>query len=262
MIRCRDVSAGLVIAYAIVLFLVPRSVPVAALTVEDSLWQRAIAVYEANAEWQPRLITVETREYDGRGNLRHEETTVTRQYLADDGEIESELVSVIRDGEDITEERRENPRSNRSFGPPAGSADEAESSSDGFEPVYTSIFDPEQQPYVEYRRTDRTRAVDGRRAVAFDFTHRPNESAGAEGTVWIATDSGAPLVIESSLEPPVVFLQELAYVYRFETDGSEWRLRTMQFDVEAGLLMFRRDFDIRMTFSDYFHAPGVDVGDR
>lgn len=232
-----------------------------ALTAEDPLWRQAVTVYQENAEWQPRLITVRTLEYDGRGNLRHEEVTVTRQYLADDGELESELVSVVRDGEDITEERRENPESNRSFGPPTGSEDQAESASDGFVPVYTSIFDPDQQAYVDYRRTDRTRVVDGERAVAFEFTHQPNENARAEGTVWIAAESGEPLLLESTLDPPMIFLQEFGYIYRFETDGGEWRLRTMEFDVQAGLLMFQRIFDIRMSFDDYFYAPGVEVGD-
>jgi hypothetical protein len=232
----------------------------ASATQQDPLWDRAISVYEENADWHPRLITVRTEEYDGQGNLRHEERTVTRQYLTDQGELESELVSATRDGKDITEERRENPDAGRTFGPPTGSEDQAESSPEGFAPVYQSVFSPEQQRHVEYTRTGRTRRINGRRAVAFSFIHEPNSEARAEGTVWIDEETAEPLLLESSLDPPMIFVQEFSYSHRFATEGDEWRLRTMRFNVGAGLLMFKRDFDITMEFSDYFYAPGVEIG--
>jgi hypothetical protein len=233
--------------------------PGTAWATQDALWERAIGVYEENADWHPRLITVRTEEYDGRGNLRHEEVTVTRQYLTDEGELESELVSVIRDGQDITEERREDPNAGRTFGPPAGSEDQAESSSKGFAPVYRSVFSPTQQPYVEYTRNGGTRRINGRRAVAYSFIHEPNSEARAEGTVWIDAETAEPLLLESSLDPPMIFVHEFRYSHRFSAEGEQWRLRTMRFDVEAGLLMFQRDFDITMDFSDYFYAPGVEI---
>ncbi|NBC30482.1 MAG: hypothetical protein GVY29_10910 [Spirochaetes bacterium] len=234
--------------------------PVVAVAAQDQLWGRAITVYQENSDWHPRLITVTSKEYDGQGKLRHEELTVTRQFLTEEGELESELVSVIRDGKDITEERRKNPNAGRSFGPPTGSEDQAESSPDAFVPVYRSVFSPQQQEHVEYARTDRSRTINGRRARAFTFVHEPNDDARAEGTVWIDEETAEPLLLESSLDPGMIFVQEFQYSHRYASEGDEWRLRTMRFDVGAGLLMFRRDFDITMEFDEYFYAPGVEVG--
>lgn len=242
--------------------------PLAARSGGDQLWNAAVSLYHETAAWQPRIISIHSMEYGGRGNLKHEEVSVTRQYLSDDGGLETELVSVVRDGEDITEERRANPQANRSFGPAGGGqsdgggADgEDEDSGRAFAALFESIFDPEQQKHVSYRRTGRRRQVDGEPAVAFSFTHEPNEDAVAEGTAWLHVESGEPLLVESSLDPPVIFVKNFAMVYRYGTRNGDWRLRSMEFDVSAGMLMFTREFDVNMEFREYFHAPDVETAD-
>jgi hypothetical protein len=248
------------------LLLVAVVLPLAARSGEDPLWNKAVALYDDTEDWQPRLISIRSEEYDGRGNLKHEETTVTRQYVSENGSLETELVSVVRDGEDITEERRENPQAGRSFGPPGGAQDgddgDDEESGEAFAALFESIFDPAQQEYVSHRRTGRRRRVDGEPAVAYSYSHEPNEEARGEGTAWLHADSGEPLLVESTLDPPIVFVKDFGMVYRYGTRNGDWRLRSMEFNVSAGVLMFTREFDVTMEFEDYFHAPNAEIAEE
>lgn len=223
----------------------------------DDLWNRAVARFGGGDIWIPGLVITTSEEYDGRDNLRHIEQTVSRTRINSSGDIETEIISAIRDGEDITAQRQsgEGPSPFGGFGPNGdeAAAAEAEDGADRFAAAFTSIFDPAEQQRLTVQRIG-PQVVEGQRTIAYRFDHQPNPRSRATGTAWLHRETGAPVRIEKDVAPPLAVITDFQIVQVFGNPDEEFQLTDMTVDVSGSLLVVRRRFVIDLTFEEYFRG--------
>ncbi len=234
----------------------------AAAVMSDGLWDRAVQIYDANSNLLPGRIELRLTEYGGRNRrVRNEEHGVYRTLLGDDGSPEVEILQVIRNGEDITDERRSDDGGGGGFaslfGPPRGTdVPDDEDTGGGFGgPGEASPFDPELQHMVSYSRNSESRLINGRRAAAFSFRQQSTDDPEqfVTGTAWLDMTSGAPLLVESTLDPlPSRLLNTFLFRSHFAERSDGWYLTRLDVDVVAQLLLVRREFESVITFSEHF----------
>ena len=178
-------------------------------------------------------------------------------------EPDVEIVRVIRNDDDITEERRED---NGGGGLSAifGSPDDGDFPSDesdngnGSGPGDSNPFDPSLQSLVTYSRSGETRFIDGRRTIAFSFRQQSGDDPEqfVKGTAWLDESSGAPLLIDSTLDPlPSRLLNEFSIRSHFSENDDRWVLTRLEVDVAARVLLIRREFETNVTFSEHYRNP-------
>jgi hypothetical protein len=226
----------------------------------DSLWARAVSLNSANSNWVPGSIYMHMQEVDKHGEPKdgsgHE--VWTRLYLGEEGEVESEMVKVLDDGEDITQEeraRREKEDAER---------DDDEDGGDRMVMESYSPFDPEHQGGVEARATGEEEAVDGRPCAVFEFTdERESEDEDEEGTVmgkvWLEIETGIPLKAEYTTDPLPKRVKKMNTTVLYEYSGPEaWYAGSMNIRATGGILFIKKHFSMTMTFSDYWRMPEAD----
>lgn len=228
----------------------------------DTLWENAVSIFEANSDLLPGRIEIRLTEYGGRNRrIRNEEHGVYLTTPGSDGEPEVEIERVIRNGEDITEERRADSGEGGGFaalfGPPQSDDipedEEAEEGMGG--PGESSPFDPELQHLVTFERNGESRLVNGRRTTAFTFRQQSEDDPEqfVTGTAWLDARSGAPLLLESTLDPlPSRLLDTFVFRSHFTETDEGWYLTRLHVDVVAQILLVRREFESVVRFSDHF----------
>ena len=65
---------------------------------QDSLWQKAVALSGANEDWVPGLLVVRMEMLDGRGKAQSVEETWLKMSLGPDGKIKKDLIKQVKDG--------------------------------------------------------------------------------------------------------------------------------------------------------------------
>ena len=65
---------------------------------QDSLWQKAVALSTANEDWVPGLLVVRMEMLDGRGSAQSTEETWLKMSLGPDGKIKKDLIKQVKDG--------------------------------------------------------------------------------------------------------------------------------------------------------------------
>ena len=225
----------ILVALALVMFTTPLAA--------DSIWRRAVELYNDGTTWAAGRMQFESNEYDGRGNTRNTESSVYAiRYRGD--ELDAEIVSVVRNGRDITSERRENPtyQSGRSF----------EGTFDGFG---QSPLDRDVQDVVsiEYAGPD---VLNG--AVSHLYRYRMTaEAATTVGTVWIEADSGAPVRISARPESLPRFVDSIEILQEFKkTETGAPVVSHVLIDASGRFLLIRRRFVVQVEFAQY--SPRAD----
>jgi hypothetical protein len=216
----------------------------------DARWNRAVSIYAKNQDWLPRSMVILTEELNNEDEVQSWELQRLAVFKNSDGEMDSRILSAEKNGEDVTEERRKNPQS----GNPMAGAPENEDSD--FSSFQKSPFDPEEQPGVSYRRTGKSRWIDGRRTYEYSFEHLHEKDRKTFGSAWLADDSGAPILVAISMEPLPTFVHHLEakLYYRFDAD-AEWYMKKMSFEGRGGFLFIRKNIRSTITFSDYIRMP-------
>lgn len=212
------------------------------------LWDDAVDWFERNADLIPGRLEISFQQYNGRGRLLSNERTILDVRIDSRGEIVSQVLYAERDGNDITAERREDPAGTPEFFG-GGSDQEGDSPFSGLQ---KSPFDPAEQPSVIARDTGRRESRGGRLTHIYEFTHAINSEANAVGRAWIAAGDGAPVAIETSLEPLPGFVDTFAMTQTYETSGDRWYVDSMRFDGEGRILFLKRRIESEMSFREYF----------
>ena len=229
----------------------------------DVLWDRAVEIFDAHSNLLPGRIEVRLTEWGGRNRrLRNEEHGVYRTRSGADGSPEVEIVRVIRNGEDITAERREGDNGggfSSLFGPPQGSDIPENDDEDGRSggPGESNPFDPNLQHLLTYSRNGESRLINGRRTTGFTFRQQSEDDPDqfVTGTTWLDSSSGAPLLIESTLDPlPSRLLNTFQFTSHFRESDDGWFLTRLDVDVVAQILLVRREFETTVTFSEHFRS--------
>lgn len=220
----------------------------------NELWQNAVDLYQRYGDLLPGRLLVEFTQYNGSGELISTEQSLVRLTIGPEGETRSRIVWARKDGEDITEERRDDPQGGSPFGGQPG--DDDDDGGNAFSGLQKSPFDPAEQENVEYTDTRRMERVEGVMARRFEFVHETDADAPNIGTAWLAVDSGMPVKLELTLERLPLFVDSLIMRQYFGMDSQErWVSTALEFSGIGQLLFFRREIESRLQFSDYFRAP-------
>lgn len=221
----------------------------------DPLWQEAVDLYAAFGDLLPGRMEISFEQYNGRGNLVTAETTEIDVWVDTDGEVRSEILRATRNGEDVTEERRENPQSG---GPPfGGGTDEREDDEEGgpFSGLQRSPFDPEEQANVVVTEPGAVELIDGTRARRYDFVHTTGPDTATTGSAWLSAETGEPIRVEATIEPLPPLVDEFVIRQHYGRDEQDrWVTKLLEFDGTGNVLFIRRRIESRMVFSDYFRS--------
>jgi hypothetical protein len=227
----------------------------------DSLWAKAVFLYEANDDWVPGSVYMHVQEVDKHGepkdNKGHE--AWTRLFLNDEGEVDSELIKVLDNGEDVTEEEKAKIEEEE--------AERDEDEGEGDEGVaiegYTP-FDAEHQGGLKFRATGEPEMVSGRHCVVFEFEdERENGDDGEESTVmgrvWLEADTGVPFKMEYTTDPLPKRVKKMDTTVYYAYDGPEdWYAESMSMQATGGILFIKKHFHMNMTFSEFWRMPEGD----
>jgi hypothetical protein len=222
----------------------------------NELWSNAVDLYDSYGELVPGELLIEFSQYNGSGEHISTEESLLRFTVGADGEPESELIWARKDGEDVTEERRENPQGGSPFGGGPGGGDDGEEDGNAFSGLQKSPFDPAEQSNVEIEDTGRIERVGGIRARRFDFVHKTGPDSSNVGTAWLTPDTGMPVKIELTLSQLPFYIESLSMRQYFGRDEQDrWISTALEFDGVGRVLFFRREIVSRLEFSDYFRLP-------
>jgi hypothetical protein len=225
----------------------------------DSLWAKAVALYEANANWVPGSVYVHMQEVDKHGEPKDDRghEVWTRLYLNEEGELEDELVRMLDDGEDVTEEEKAKREEEEA---------EREEDDDGDRVTMEGYvpFDPEHQDGITIRPGDEEDVVDGRRYAVYEFEdERENEDEDdddeemtVKGKVWLDVETGIPLRMVYTTDPLPKRVKKMVTSVTYEYGGPDsWQAKTMSVKATGGILFIKKHFHMNMTFDDHWRMP-------
>lgn len=266
----QDMRSHFVVALLIMLmfaFAGPAALP--ASEGPDSLWAKAISLYEANDNWVPGSVYMRMQEVDKHGEPKEDklQEVWTRVYPGEDGEVEAELVKALDNGEDITEEEKEKrEEEERERDSDDGDGDDRVTM-EGYIP-----FDPEHQCGMSIVVTGDVEVVEGKRCVVFDFEDErkgddedDDDDMVVMGKVWLDAESGAPLKLEYTTDPLPKRVKKMKTTVMYEfTAPDAWQAASMSVQATGGFLFIKKHFHMHMDFSDHWRMPeeGGDVGDE
>jgi hypothetical protein len=221
----------------------------------NTLWDRAVDLYRETEGLVPGRMAVSFIQYNGRGQLVGTETSELELRINGDGEVEAYVISAESDGEDVTQERRENPQS---AGGPFGGAPDGDDEPGGgpFAGIQISPLDPDEQDRVRLTRVGPITLLDGIQVREIDFIHQTDEKRANTGTAWIAVETGEPVALEITIEPLPMLVHEfrMRQEYGRDADGR-LVMQRMEFVGEGTLLLIRRRIESELIFSQYFPSP-------
>jgi len=226
----------------------------------DSLWARAVSLAEANDDWVPGSIYMHIQEVDKHGEPKDDRghEVWTRLYLGEDGEVESEMVKVLDNGEDITEEEKSKMEEEDAEGDDEDGGG-GRMSMEGYTP-----FDSEHQDGLDLRATGEEDVIDGRRCVVLEFEDlresededRDEEDGTVKGRAWLEVETGIPRKIEYTTDPLPKRVKKMNTVTIYEYAGPDaWYATSMDLRATGGILFIKKHFHMRMTFGDYWRRP-------
>lgn len=178
-----------------------------------------------------------------------------RTYLDEKGEIGSELVSVINNGKDVTQEERARLEKERA-------KDEAKGE-DGTSEVHNvklsleeSPFHPDNQERIQLTPVEEERTIDGITCRRFDYS-LPLENNTRIGTAWLDIDTGAPVLHEFTTDPLPPRVKEMSTTVRFKyaPEGDFYTTRAV-FEGVGGFLFIKKSFRGSMVFENYWEFEG------
>jgi hypothetical protein len=220
----------------------------------DSLWTKAVTLYDANSNWVPGSIYMHMQEVDKHGepknNKGHE--VWTRLFLNEEGEVDTELIKMLDDGEDVTEEEKEKREEEEDDDDDRNSV-----TMEGYIP-----FDPEHQGGVTITRTGDEDVVDGRRYAVYEFEDErdpeddDDEEMTVKGKVWLDVETGAPLRMVYTTDPLPKRVKKMVTSVTYEYEGPDaWNAATMSVKATGGILFIKKHFRMNMTFDEYWRMP-------
>ena len=218
------------------------------------LWERAVELYGSYDDLVPGRMEIRFDQYNGRGKLVTTEESEIDIWVDESGEVQSRIVRATKDGDDVTEERRENPRSGAPpFG--GGPGNEEEDGGGAFSGLQRSPFDPLEQTNVRIVDAGPTVILDGVPAQPFEYEHETGPDSITRGTAWLSVETGEPIRVHATIEPLPSFVRDFALRQRFDRD-EEGRLivRELEFDGVGRILFLERRIESRLIFSDYFRS--------
>jgi len=207
-------------------------------------WKSAVAMNAAAKTLYPGAVSFETIEYGKKDEIIAREEMSSRVVYGADGETTNEIVRAVKDGKDVTAERKAEfgkkgkPKKNggaqqsggfslpEPFNPPAGAKSvigvAARASQDGFE-------------YWE-----------------FPFEYSLKGSMPWAGTIRLDLATGRPVSMSYAFKNPPLGIKYAHFLVAFAPFGdSAFIAERMDIDFDAQILLIHKKMDMRIAMSDY-----------
>ena len=231
---------------ALVILLAQAAFPVETAAPDARIWEKAMLLAARNADWVPSDMYLRVEELNRYGSVKNLRETWTKLTLSDSGVIRTDLVKVLKNGEDMTEEAREKQRRK------IRDADEEKDST----VRVTTPFDPEVREDVTFSANGERRMISRFRCVGFDFIQAVKPPEGKpfslRGKAWLEEGTGAPLLMTFTMEPLPLGVKRIENTVRFEFGGEDrWYPKSVETEGSAGFLFIKKSFRTRMEFSGY-----------
>lgn len=216
----------------------------------DSLWLKAVGLAELNDDLVPGLMKMHMQEMDKHGRPKDDDKYYeywSRLFLGEDGEMDFETVKVIENDKDITEEAKAKEREKDE-----DEDDEGESRSiERYDP-----FDADNQGRLSITRLDTTATIDGKSAIAYEFTEQADDDKAITGTAWLEAATGIPIRVQYVTDPLPKRVKRMVTTMEYEYAGPD-SLIVKQTSIEAtgGFLFIKKYFQMDMIFGEYWRLP-------
>jgi len=215
----------------------------------DPLWQKAVDLAALNRDRVPGLLDMTSKVMDKKGKVEDLQEIKTRLFLGETGEVESELVRIVANGEDITEKTRADMEKRDQ-----GKKDE-NSGEVTMEFQTAGIFDPASQDRLTTRSTGQKAFVDGHSCIGYTFSFKEKDGTVLSGTAWLEEGTGIPMEVQSTPDPLPKHVKSMKTTLKYEVQNNRWGLREMVVEGVGGMLFIKKKFHMTTTFSDWFEAP-------
>ena len=211
------------------------------------LWNTAVNILADNLNWVPGEMTMQFEMLDKKGHADMVNVSTYKIYADENGDVHSELVKMLNDGEDVTEKEKakaEKSEKDKNDGP--GDMEHSMSWMD-------SPFHPDNQDAIQLTPLEKEETIEGKRCRRFDYTLPRSESTRI-GTVWVDVETGAPLRHEFTTDPLPPRVKKLTniVIYEYTADGAFYTKQAM-FEGVGGILFIKKRFRGTMTFKDYWY---------
>ena len=172
---------------------------------QDSLWQKAVALSRANEDWAPGLLVVRMEMLDGRGSAQSTEETWLKMSLGPDGKIKEDLIKQVKDGPETKVEARAGE------GKKKGEKKETSISVSSND----NPFSPKVQGNVSAKRTVQSKIILGKPCAGYEFKLSTKEGKTLSGTAWLEDPTGIPLEIQYTVRPLPAHVQRFSTLVRY-----------------------------------------------
>lgn len=235
----KQMTRLIVNCFLIIIWLIPFAAQ--AQSVQDTLWQKALIIAEANQDFVPGFMIMRMEELDKNGKVKSITETWTRLTLGENGELEYDTIKILKDGEDVTNEPKKSGKS--------------ESVS-----VKVNPFDPDVQDDVSVNRTDRQEVINDKQCVIYEFVQKTEDEKEDEkvlsGTAWLEKETGVPVQIQFKTDPLPKHTKRMLTTMCYEFIPEEsWHLKEMIMEATAGFLWIKKHFRVTVNFSEHWKKP-------
>lgn len=201
-------------------------------------WERAEAAWTAGRASKARRMTVKSEELDAKGKTTSwEETELALSYRDGVEEPDSTVLRAVKDGKDVTAERR-------AAADKAKASEKKDGRDDGGFP------DPVPFGAEAADRLERGAAYPGTGGeLVHEYTLKGKNAV--RGKLSLGPD-GLPLGIDYTISPLPPFVEDFRGSIGFEPDGSGGvRTEKLAFSGTGGLLFVKMRFRVEMRFNDF-----------
>jgi hypothetical protein len=218
---------------------------------QDDLWQKAVNIMANNQNWVAGKMVMEFKVVNKDDVADVHNVSTYKIYADENGDIQSDIVSMYTNGEDVTDKQKENLEKEREKA--KNEKDEKDSQENRFafngkdEP-----FHPDNQAKVKITPIAGTKEINGAVCQGYEFS-LPLEEHTKNGTLWLDIKTGAPVRQRFTTDPLPPKMKEMQttadYIYPQE---GVLQASQVSFEGVAGVLFIKRKIQGTMTFSDFW----------
>jgi hypothetical protein len=230
------------------------------LAAQAELWPKAVEAYARGKALKPGKASAMFREIDGEGKAKTVMTTEMKIRYDDKGIPAFDIVSMKRDGKDITEEvrRQSGSMGNQKEGRPGQGAQGDGSSGSGSPfggmgiiPDETFPLDPLAQAAISLQPGASYLTQSGKKYAIIPFELKQGKTS-LKGSLKAEAPSGAPVEISLDIPLPLPASGEFNYAYTFARFPSGAFVPSVQeYSGNAGFLLIRMKFEGKIELSEY-----------
>ncbi len=221
---------------------------------QDDLWQKAVDIMGNNQNWVAGKMVMQFELLDKNDHADLHNISTYKIYLDENGEFQSDLVSMFTNGEDVTDKERENMEKERQKSTDSESKEDSEnrfSFTGKDEP-----FHPENKDKLNLTPRTGTHVINGQTCRIYDFTLPLKENT-KSGTIWLDATTGAPVRQKFTTDPLPPKMKEMETVTEYDYAGGALTVSKVEFEGVAGLLIIKKKVRGVMTFEDYWVYDGA-----